>query len=109
MYYADRVSGASSTFESALRLGLYNLDNDPNINLSDFDRDGDGIVDAIMFLHSGYGAEWGEVDCTGRSVFDRIWAHKWALDGGWVSKSGLIVSQYHTSSALWSVCGKVGY
>jgi len=61
---------------------------------------------SVMFLHSGYGAEWGDNDCYGRSGNDRIWAHKWALDNGWISRSGLKVSQYHTSSALWGTCGQ---
>ena len=107
MFYADEVSGTSLSLESALLLSLANLDNNLNVNIQDFDKDGDGTIDALMFLHSGYGAEWGGVDCYGRPSADRIWAHKWALDINWVSKSGIEASQYHISSALWSNCGKV--
>jgi len=105
-YYADKHSGATKIFESSLRQALDTLDFDPNISFKDFDADGDGVVDAVTFLHSGYGAEWGEEDCHGKSVDDRIWAHKWTLDEDWVSRTGYKVFHYHTSGALWSTCGK---
>jgi hypothetical protein len=30
---------------------------DANMNLADFDRDGNGWIDMITFIHSGYAAE----------------------------------------------------
>ena len=107
-YYADRSSGATEKFEEALRYALDALDEVPGFSFGHFDHDGDLIVDSIMFLHSGYGAEWGGTDCFGGGKLDRIWAHKWSLDKGWVSqKSQFKIIFYHTSSALWATCGKV--
>jgi len=106
-YYADNSSGATTKFEEAIRLALENLEKmDPYFSFKDYDKDGDGIVDAVMILHSGYGAEWGKDDCYKKAATDRIWAHKWAIEGGWYSTSKYKVSLYHTSSALWGTCGK---
>jgi hypothetical protein len=108
MYYADRSSGATEKFEEALRYALDALDEVPDFSFGNFDNDGDLIVDSVMFLHSGYGAEWGSTDCFGAGKLDRIWAHKWSLDKGWVSqKTPFKVTFYHTSSALWATCGTV--
>ena len=38
---------------------------DASIDFSQFDKDSDGFVDAIAFIHSGYGAEWGGTDAYG--------------------------------------------
>ena len=44
----------------------------PHIDFSDYDNDGDGIVDCVHILFAGYGEEaGGGADC--------IWSHKWNL------------------------------
>jgi M6 family metalloprotease-like protein len=75
-----------------------------------FDDDGDGKVDAIAFLHSGYAAEF-----TGAGY--RVWSHKGSLhnlpEGRWTSnddsdqKPGTktFVYDYHVSPSLWSTSG----
>ncbi|NLK40706.1 MAG: M6 family metalloprotease domain-containing protein, partial [Planctomycetes bacterium] len=66
---------------------------DGTLNAADFDQDGDSFVDAIDFIHSGYGAEVGFVGS--------IWSHQWQLPTPWVSEStGLRVQLYHTEPAL---------
>jgi M6 family metalloprotease-like protein len=78
-------------------------------NFSPFDTDNDGNIDAIGFLHSGYGAEWGGTDAYGAYYLDRIWSHKWSLfslpGGKWTSSNGKSVYNYHISPALWGKSG----
>jgi immune inhibitor A len=45
---------------------------DPHVNFADFDNDGDGVVDALVIIAAGSGAE-----ATG-DVND-IWSHKWSI------------------------------
>ena len=78
---------------------------------ADFDNDGDGLIDAIAFLHSGYAAEFGDVDAYGAAKEDRIWSHKWSLNDGsyitpWTNADGTLkVKDYHISPALWATSG----
>ena len=102
-YYANNNSGLTTKTHEALKEALDLLedlfDQDPGISFSDFDADSDGDIDAITFLHSGYGAEWG-------GGINRIWSHKWFLSGGgWTSNDGVHVSSYHISPALWGTSG----
>lgn len=102
-YYASGSSGLSYLIWRALKHALDQLDND-NFDFTNFDADGDGWIDAISFLHSGYGAEWAGHDCYGRYYTDRIWSHKWQFHP-WVSKGGVRVNRYHISPAVWQTCG----
>ena len=113
-YYAGKKSGVSPTFHESLVEALNQLDSDPNFDFRDYDTDGDGVIDSIFFVHSGYSAEWGGVDCiNGNDRSNRIWSHKWKIgkngnsddNMGWVSKSGVRVDEYGVSSALFGVCG----
>jgi len=103
-YYAGGNSGLTSTVHGAIRSALDTLDADPNINFSNFDRDNDGNIDAITFLHSGYAAEWGGTSSDGASYTDRIWSHKWSI-GSWYSSEGVRVGNYHISPAIWGTSG----
>ena len=105
-YYAAGQSGLVLRVQEAIRSALDALDADPNVRLADFDRDGDGLIDAITFLHSGYGAEWGGTDQDGSYYEDRIWSHKWTLyPSAWIGSEGVRVSNYHISPSLWSTSG----
>ena len=107
-YYADDASGSTGKMEEALREALTKLDADRSSILDEaLDRDANSILDSVMFLTSGYAAEWGKSDCRGNPKEDRIWSHQWSLSGGgWTSSNGLVVRGYHLSSALWGTCGK---
>ena len=110
-YYADSTSGSTPRFEEMLRAGLNALEaavgeSSSSFSLRDFDKDDDGLLDSVMFLHSGYGAEWGKTDCEGKRAQDRIWSHKFNLKPLWTSRSGShTVGDYHISSGLWGSCG----
>ncbi len=102
-YYANGASG-DQTLWQALREALTQLDG--TVDFSDYDSDGDGKIDAIAFLHSGYGAEWGGTDVDGTGQDDRIWSHRWAMQSSaWTSEEGITVDDYHISPALWDTSG----
>jgi len=102
-YYANGQSG-DSTLWQGLREALTILDQ--TVDFSNFDSDGDGKMDAIAFLHSGYGAEWGGTDVDGTGQNDRIWSHRWSMQSSaWTSEEGVTVNDYHISPALWSTSG----
>ncbi len=103
-YYAGGGSGLTSSIHEALRYALDVINADPNFNFADFDQNGDGNIDAITFLHSGYAAEWGGTSSDGAYYTDRIWSHKWSL-GSWYSSEGVRVSSYHISPAVWGTSG----
>ena len=100
-FYADGLSGVGTRrlrFHQALVEALESLEDD-GFNFSDFDTDGDGHIDSITFLTSSYGAEWG-----GDGYQNRIWSHKWEIN--WrSSKTGVAVTDYHVSPALWGTSG----
>ncbi len=96
-YYANGASGLSSRFWSAIRSALQAADS--SIDFSQFDVDGNGFVDSIAFIHSGYGAEWG-----GMNSPNRIWSHRWSIPS-WTSNEGVRVSAYHVSPGLWGPGG----
>ena len=105
-YYADGANTGTGLYpKNAQKMceDALNLVN-PLVDFGQFDQDHDGYVDAIDFIHSGYGAEVG-------SVSGRIWSHKWQLFSTWSSgdtnASGVSVkvSAYHTEPALGGSSG----
>lgn len=105
-YYAGEKNGFAPTFHEALIEALRTLDDDPNFTFRTFDADDDKSIDAITFLHSGYGSEWGGTDCHGQSNSDRIWSHKWKLKPDpYVTEEGIAIRDYHISPALYGTCG----
>jgi len=101
-YYAggESAMGMDRRFHQALKDALYKLETD-GFDFKNFDVNKDGNIDSITFLTSGYGAEWGQ-----EGFQDRIWSHKWIIFGGWESSSGVRVTDYHVSPALWGTSGK---
>ena len=57
-YCANGQSGLTSLFHNCLRNALDKVD--AFTDFDEFDINNDGWIDAITFLHSGYGAEWGK-------------------------------------------------
>jgi len=102
-YYANGNSGLSSRIWEALIEALDQVDY--GLDFNQFDQDSDGYIDAITFIHSGYGAEWGGDDIYGTPSSDRIWSHKWGIQPAWVSDEGVRVGSYHISPGLWGTSG----
>lgn len=112
-YYADGNHGFTK-FKEAIFEALTVLDNDEpnnprlsqfmaNFRFEDFDRDEDGALDGLGFMHSGYGAEFSGDDCYGAKNENRIWSHKGGLD--WKSShEDVRVNRYYVSSALRGKC-----
>lgn len=74
-FYSDYPHNVQKLVEDACALA------DPYVNFSDYDGDGDGIVDGIFIVHAGPGAEE-----TG-SIHD-IWSHQWQLSNTGTSCPG---------------------
>ncbi len=102
-YYAAGQSGLTAKIWEALGEALGVLD--ASVDFRDFDLDGDGFIDSITILHSGYGAEWGGTDAYGKNHTDRIWSHRWTMQPAWVSTEGVGVYDYHISPGLWGTFG----
>lgn len=64
---------------------------DPDIDFSEFDNDGDGIVDGLTVIHQGLGQE-----ATGNPY--QIWSHSAELAG--VSMDGVIFQRYTIEAEL---------
>lgn len=96
-----------------IRDALDYLDDNSLVNFTDFDSNGDGYVDMLTVLHSGYGAEHGATDCKGADYTNRIWTHQWELFGDrnginigpFVSNDGIKVWKYQMAPVLWGRCG----
>jgi M6 family metalloprotease-like protein len=66
---------------------------DDEIDFSEFDNDGDGIVDGLAIIHQGQGEEF-----TGSDP-DNIWSHSWALSSALYpqnppKKDGVYINSY---------------
>ncbi len=114
-YYANNATGRTSRIYGALRYALNYVDVNNMVDFSYFDADKDGHIDSITFLHSGYAAEFGGKDAANATENNRIWSHKWTIQGPggpFISKRGIRVTNYQLSPALWrtsgSTIGRIG-
>lgn len=105
-HYSFDISGVTRDFGQSLHAVFDQLEAD-GVDWSNYDLDGDGKMDAIMVLHSGYQAEVGNSDCyTGAVTAQRIWSHAIAdTTKPWTSpSSGIISDNYAVGGALRGVC-----
>ena len=101
-YYANGNSGLTTRTFDLIAAALSAADT--SVDFASFDADNDGWIDAITFLHSGYGAEWGGNDQYGTNFINRMWSHKWEIPA-WTSAEGVKVSDYNISPGLWGTSG----
>lgn len=103
-YYANGVSGLDFKLSEALAFALDEIDSKGLISFQDFDVDNNGVIDSITFIHSGFGAEWGGVDCYGASLENRIWSHQRADARKWCSSQNICMERYQIATGMWGRC-----
>ena len=107
-YYANGQSGLTTRIHEALRDALEIIRQKNLVNFADFDNEnngaGDGWIDAITFVHSGYAAEFGGV-AGGAEKEDRIWSHRWVMSPWTDPATGVKVSNYNINPGLWGISG----
>ena len=80
---------------------------DQGINFRDFDSDGDGELDSLVFVHSGAGGEAGNADCeTNRDWKQRIWSHQ--ASGLGAVGDGMRAGLHYVASGVTHYCPLVG-
>jgi M6 family metalloprotease-like protein len=97
-YYVDNHYGLDSPYPhncQKLCEDLVDLIN-PLVDFSNYDNDGDGLVDAFLITHAGPGAEF-----TGRTT--DIWSHKWSIIPR--NRDGVYISDYAIMPEYWSASG----
>lgn len=97
-YYVDNHYGIDSPYPhncQKLCEDLVDLIN-PLVNFSNYDNDGDGVMDAFMITHSGPGAEY-----TGQTT--DIWSHKWSITPR--LRDGVYISDYAIMPEYWAASG----
>jgi M6 family metalloprotease-like protein len=78
---------------------------------SQFDENGDGTLDSVMILHSGFVAEGGGTDCHNDKPhgMHRIWSHATSVPDNqeaWYSQDkSVCISRYCMTSAMFGTCG----
>ena len=109
-YYADDYYGVTGVLqEEGISYGLAEIENRliaMGRSFTEFDVDGDGWIDSITVIHSGYDASKAESDCHNDNPKEsRLWSHKWLIPGDWVSQSRVRVGDYNLNAGLWGDCG----
>lgn len=88
-YYDGGANGIGSATSRSQQMVLSAIDavND-SINFGDYDKNNDGVIDGLVIIHAGPGAETGEPIA--------IWSHKFHLAGsyGSVIRDGIILYDY---------------
>ncbi|CAJ1943433.1 unnamed protein product [Cylindrotheca closterium] len=75
------------------------------VSLRDYDRNADGKLLGIVFVHSGYAAENGGTDCeTGADYLDRIQSKSWGAQER-IGNSAYIINTMVTLPAYRGTCG----
>lgn len=105
--YYGANSGGNDIRPREMVVDAINAADTAGVDFSQYDTDGDGWIDAIDIIHSGYGEEVTGAPSTA------IWSHRWflfsnvpAAGGLAIQKDGVWISSYHTEPALRSYVGQ---
>lgn len=106
-YYSMGMRGIVPELQKMAWPILDELDSRPNWDWTQFDIDGNGQLDSVVMIHSGYGAETTTPDCYDREYTDRIWAHAYSSSrNSWKSKdNSMRLNAYTVASAFHGDCG----
>lgn len=101
-YYVDGQRGFGDLPHNAQRLARDAVTlADPDIDYSQYDRDGDNYVDALILVHSGPGyEETGDVN--------DIHSHKWSMDSVYHSDDGVNLFDYDINPEETATIGPYG-
>ncbi|CAB9515751.1 Immune inhibitor A peptidase M6 [Seminavis robusta] len=109
LHYSFEQSGRNIELQNAFHPLLNELYDTQQMDFSPYDKNGDGVIDNLLIIHSGYPAEVGGIDCkNSRPVHQRIWSHALAdvSKYNWVSSDGAMRTNAYTFAAgLHDVCG----
>jgi M6 family metalloprotease-like protein len=107
IYYSFDSSGLTRDLASAMYPVLQVADA-LGTDFSKYDLDGNGVIDSLVMMHSGFPAEIGGNDCSkNRAPEQRIWSHNiGTFESGWISNDGkYTIGGYTVSSAVRGLCG----
>ncbi len=96
-YYVNGQNGTGTYPQNTQKLveDLVDLV-DAHVDFSNYDNNGDGIVDVLIVVHSGTGAE-----LSGSN--DDIWSHKWSITPR--LKDGVYIRDYTIQPEFWQTPG----
>ena len=103
--------GLTGQYGEAANAALQKMD-ERGVNWNDFDRNNDGLIDAVFIIHSGYAAEVGGTDCVNQKEWGthRIWSHRATVSDDpttFTSANGDVkMASYATTSGFFGTCGQ---
>lgn len=77
-YYGKEENGKHDSKPYELVREAVDAAENAGVDFSQYDNNKDGILDAVMVIHAGYGQEAGGAPTT-------IWSHRWSLSAGGLS------------------------
>ncbi len=96
-YYVNGQNGTGSYPNNSQKLVEDLVDQvDSEVDFSEYDNDGDGLVDCLMIVHSGSGAEFSGSN-------DDIWSHEWGIAPRY--RDGVAISTFTVQPEFWSQPG----
>jgi M6 family metalloprotease-like protein len=110
-FCAQTTKGVNNDFMHCFVPALDALENTPGFMWWDYDLDGDGRLDAVIVLHSGYANNQGQTDEDGVDASLRIQSHErpspqppWQSPSSGISLGNFVVSSAYRGSSGQNIC-----